>query len=450
LDKTMSFSFNGIALGVAFSEAAHGSNPQGDGVLENRYGPSWDSGFFPCVTIDGGESAVINLGQMPFKYGPVGFTAVAHNEKSDHNPLTDGQLPYDLASFDSVSKEWQHAQYGEGGILAIEEEHGIFCVLQPSMRLCLQVPVCDVEGTISIEKISSSRGLKAMTWMHCAITLDIGNNTVLFMMDGQEDVRVQLAQAVCRNLGPVGLGVQPSGFNSSPFPGTHMWLSDFTWASKVLDPRTVIDCINYPPLHMKMLKSIGQSLIENSGAKLSIRKLIAGKASPLQAIATDILFIVANALPDDSGELLIEECARIDGVAGIVAGFLDTLESYGDTKSTDSGFVDILKKLAMISFSSIGRAILIRLDGMLRLLAVMPSSHDGTGPAMFWAECCIAHLHVPRISVHFEACLDEPISSRATVGCDDLIFFREPVEPFSPVVDYPGVWKKMPLAVWVS
>jgi hypothetical protein len=72
-EGTISVYLNGEYLGQTFTEAENGPRPDPPIRLEDgsvKTGPVWGEGFYPCVSLYGGESVTINLGQEPFKKKP--------------------------------------------------------------------------------------------------------------------------------------------------------------------------------------------------------------------------------------------------------------------------------------------------------------------------------------------------------------------------------------------
>jgi hypothetical protein len=99
-----------------------------------------------------------------------------------------------------------------------------------------------------------------------------------------------------------------------------------------------------------------------------------------------------------------------------------------------------LEYLAALSATSIGRAILIRVDTILRLITSLPLTQHFIGSIYYWAEFCIANLHIPDEAGKFEEYLDQEITEKeiTLIQSDDWLFFKSQVQPYSPLGEYPS------------
>jgi hypothetical protein len=83
----------------------------------------------------------------------------------------------------------------------------------------------------------------------------------------------------------------------------------------------------------------------------------------------------------------------------------------------------------------------------------LPSTQHFIGPIYYWAEFCIANLHIPDEAGKFEEYLDQEITEKeiTLIQSDDWLFFKSQVQPYSPLGEYPSAWESMPLAlaIWV-
>lgn len=144
---SMSFSLNGVDMGVAFAEvtlaAASGtgvaSSLEGDVLLKEQ------PGFFPAVSLEEGEAGVVNLGQEAFAYAPPdGFKAViaartgdsfpppsqprplkAAGEGDEQNEGGAGRTPVDLEDFNCATD--LAARFGPNRLKQELEERGVKC-----------------------------------------------------------------------------------------------------------------------------------------------------------------------------------------------------------------------------------------------------------------------------------------------------------------------------------
>jgi hypothetical protein len=443
---SMSFSVNGSTLGAAFTEKGHGSTPDDDAVTPDRYGPSWDSGFFPALTVGIDQSVVWNLGQSPFLYAPVGFLGVCHLDQDPIIGPKDCILPYNLKQWDSLSSQWISAKYGESTSLPINDSKGFFCYLQPSMRINFSLPVRHVDEKIQIVTMCSSKTLTPRKWTHCLIRVDMETNIVEFVLNGEPDSSQVFQDAVIQsNIGPISFGVMPSKFAMSDYLESHVWVAKVQWIYS-----TIPHFEDVHPFHQKVLSDLVDyfTIEENSSTLKTMKTLCQKFDHSLQPKALEIL--LSMALFDDN-ELLLEKALGVDGVVVIVMHLLDALESVNFHKPFDAKIVHYMKTLSSLSETSIGRAVLVKLDAMIRLISILPltaSNHLALGPIFFWAEICISNLHIPKKQDKFEEYLDTNFKSNQ-LAMDDWVFFKSPVQPFSPLPSFPCAWEHMPIGIWV-
>lgn len=443
----MSFSVNGSPLGAAFSELGHGSNPQDDAVIPDRFGPSWDSGFFPAITIGIDQSVIWNLGQVPFKHAPVGFIAVSHVDRlSSHlEENRDCILPYDVKQWDVQSQSWCFAKYGFASSLKLHVNQGFFCSLQPSMRISLSIPTQDVSGKPSTFTISSSKTLRPQIWTHCLIKVSCESNSVQFILDGRQDVISKIHEGFIQfNNGPMSFGVMPSFFTISESSESHVWVANVQWSYSLTDQFEFVI-----PFHHRVLSSLVDhfSNKDNTLALKSMKDICLQVDHPLQSKALEILLSMA---PFDLQETLLERSLGLDGVVTIVTSLLESLESASIHNNFDPLLVQSMKTLALLSDSAIGRAVLIKVDAMIRLIALLPltaSVNPLLSPLFFWAEICLANLQIPENSDMFEYYLDSYFQNSTKM--DDWVFFKNIVQPFSPITLFPLAWEHMPIGIWI-
>jgi hypothetical protein len=442
---SMSFSINGSTLGAAFTELGHGSNPEDDAVAPDRYGPSWDSGFHPALTVGPDQSVVWNLGQSPFLYAPVGFVGVCHTEHDPQEESKDCVLPYNIKQWDSVSHQWISAKYGDGTSLPIHDSHGFFCYLQPSMRINFSLPVRGVDEKLAIVTVCSSKILTPRKWTHCLIQVNMETNIVDFVLNGEPDTsRVFHDAAIQSNIGPISFGVMPHKFDMSDYLESHVWVAKVQWVYSIVSHfKRVV------PFHLEVLSDLVNHFTthENSTALKSMKSHCQQFDHQLQPKALEILLSMSLF---DPNEIVLEKALGLDGVVDIVTHLLNSLESVCFHQPFDPNLVHQIKTLSSLSETSIGRAVLVKLDAMIRLIAILPlnaSDNPALGPIFFWAEICISNLHIPKNSDKFEDYLD--IDFKSSLPIDDWIFFKTPVQPFSPLSSFPSAWEHMPLGIWV-
>jgi hypothetical protein len=463
----MSFSINGSPLGSAFSEDGHGSNPQDDSIIPDRFGPSWESGFFPAITIGIDQSVIWNLGQAPFRYAPVGFQAVANCESTKFQAAGAGgaaaggdepkdcTLPYEIKQYDPHVSQWIPTKYGDGSTLRINPTDGFFCYLQPSMRINFSVPVINkTDETLSVVTICSSRTLRPNCWTHCAIQVNAETNEVQFFLNEQPDTLQSFPSEMIQfNTGPVAMGVMPSKFMISDYFESHVWMANIQWSYTATAMITLTE--DAIPFHQKVVSDLVNHFTEenNSAALVSMKELCLQFNHPLQPKALEILLSMASHDPDG---LLLEKALGLDGIVQTVVHLLEVLESTSFHKQQFDHLHVVshyMRTLSSISQTSVGRAILIKLDIMIRLIALLPlnaSSNRSLRPIFFWAEICLSNLHIPLNPDKFEEYLDRDFTQPVPLKMDDWIFFKNEVQPFCPLSSFPSAWEHMPLGIWVT
>jgi hypothetical protein len=127
-------------------------------------------------------------------------------------------------------------------------------------------------------------------------------------------------------------------------------------------------------------------------ALVSTKELALQFNHPLQPKALEILLSLAKHEPDGT---LLEKALEVDGIVRIVEHILEILESTSFHKQFNSEIVTHMRTLASISETSVGSAILVRLDIVIRLIALLPvsaSSNIALCPIFFWAEICQPEL----------------------------------------------------------
>lgn len=446
----MSYSINGSPLGAAFSEDGHGSNPRDDSVIIDRFGPSWDSGFFPAITIGIDQSVVWNLGQTPFSYAPVGFQAVANYKLQAGDESKDCTLPYEIKQFDSYTRGWIPAKYGDDSTLQINSNDGFFCYLQPSMRINFSVPVINTsdEGH-SVVTVCSSRPLRPHSWTHCVIQVNSDTNQVHFFLNEEPDtVKNFTNEKIQFNTGPISFGVVPSKFMISNSTEAQIWIENVQWSYSRATISPTEDLI---PFHRKVVSDLVNHFTgeDNSAALASMKELCLQFHHPLQPKALGILLSMSSHDPDGP---FLEKALGFNGIVRTVEHLLAALEACSFNKHSDLNTVTYMRTLSSIAETSIGRAILIKLDVFIRLIALLPvtaSSNNSLPPIFFWAEICLSNLGIPSNPDNFGEYLDRDFIE-SSLKMDDWIFFKNVVHPFCPLSSFPSAWEHMPLGIWVS
>jgi hypothetical protein len=447
----MSFSINGVPMGCAFSEIDHGNRPTDEGVIKDRYGPNWESGFYPAITVGIDQSVVLNLGQNPFQYMPVGFSPVCAPNNSYELPdgRLDAHLLYDLKVWkNNPPRKWTHVSYGLNSVLPLDDVSGFFCALQPSMRVSLNIPIRDSQGLLKSQRICSAKSLSPKTWTHCSVVVDAVRNEVEFYVDQVLDsaTRIQSGKIEC-NTGPLGLAVSPSTFRVSDYENSHVWVSDIQCANRALTSSEIMEQV-IPPFHLRVVSCITPNF-QNAAAAESLSRICTDPDDPVQQKTLDLILTLGRV-----DENILEQMLQPKGVLAIATRLLEHIEHrYVDLN--DPVFVSSLELLYTLSATDIGRAVLIKLDVMIRLISILPAEtmRDIVGPAFFWAESCIANLQISVQSPSIERWLDDLVHEKVdfpTANEEDWLFFQTAVQPYSPDPNFPSVWEKMPLAIWVS
>ncbi|EEY66373.1 uncharacterized protein PITG_03939 [Phytophthora infestans T30-4] len=83
----VSFTRNGVDLGVAFRNVKHTSS---------------DCGFFPAISVEQTEILLVNIGSQPFMYEAPGFEPVIDALEAERKKTTPTEPPIDLMKFESL------------------------------------------------------------------------------------------------------------------------------------------------------------------------------------------------------------------------------------------------------------------------------------------------------------------------------------------------------------
>ena len=455
----MYFTVNGNSMGEAFTEQMHGNLADGGDLIPGRYGPNWDSGFYPTITLGVSQSVKLNLGQEKFRYMPTGYVGLNRSDRMENNHV----FPYCVERFDNISNGWVDTRYGRQEPFEIQSEDGYYCSLSPSMRVTLEVPVKTVKG-VEVESFCSVASFTPHKWMHCVVK--VGNdNSVTFVVNGNSEIPVKSENAFLSHKGHMAVGVIPDQYSPSVVPSSNVWIADLVYKEGLFDAYDSL--ISNLPVNEEAVHFVRSTLNGNKNAQVAFSNMVNLRRDQVGMLLNNqeledvfvMSFEIILAIADD--DILIQ-ILGLDGVLFTIDKLLLFLEECSSNNLASKSASRALEILTIISSTSVGCACLVRLDAVVRVLAVLSDRgvSKRMGEAFFWAELFISNMHVPprnltrRLDGHIDNILKVADPKQlyykriSDLKEADMLLMRQRVYPFSPFAKTPSVWRRMPVAVW--
>ncbi len=290
----MSFSHKGVSLGIAFVDI----NKSSDGVFTSeKYSSNWDGGFYPAITLGAHEIVTINLGQEPLESLPPGFISV-YNLPATHQ-AKDDVLPLLFKRYCSDQNTFIPYTCSES-VFTLDALLGVYCTLQSSMRIFLQIPYTASDGPKTALKISSSKPLKAYQWTHCSIQIQESNlstvkNYIRIYLNGTLDVDTDVVGKIeLRTKDPLSFGCLAHERRKVSISPSCVWIENIEISSRDKHHNN----INERPIHKSTMRILGKSLMALKPE--GIATLLVSSDINETLMMLDVLLSTYNGLQGDS------------------------------------------------------------------------------------------------------------------------------------------------------
>jgi hypothetical protein len=460
---SMAYTYNGVALGVAFSELEHGNRPTDKDLVPNKFGPNWDSGFYPAITFSAQDSVSINFGQDQMEYIPVGYISVmmfgaTHNQSEGIQPLL-------LQQYDDKSMSFIPMQYGENSLLTLDATAGTYCSLLSSMRLSIELPyLCNTGERLNM-KYATSVALQPSNWSFCVVEVDEVSRCLQIYINGIMNVNETLPfSPIMSSRDLFGFRVTPSSNLAVENEDAHVWLSNIEITNRLLQDYEIFSIMKCRiPFHKMALRYLADNM-NTPNINKALRNLAASDLN----IKWTVLHIITCLMIglDDLAvrDRLLVDIFNINELAIAIHELLEQIR-IGLVQGTHCGsgsVISFMERLARISELNPAKVVLMRLDGIVKLLSYVPRVPDDNKKLYslsFWAEYCISNLSISSVIAEESenSDIDDYTSMSITiqdksisvVDQKDIIYFGEACIPFSKDPEYPNVWLLMPTALSV-
>ena len=421
----MNFYINGVLIrDMSFLASRHSSlttidsNGNGAGnIKETVNGYDWSKGFYPTVVLGIDERCTVNVGQEPFRYKPDNFTSVIEKGAGD----TPSPIFCRMQRARTKSDVWTPVgtdMFFEGD--ADAECNFLTLSLNASLRLQLQLGILR-DGKKIVLPVCSVGMIAMNRWTHCLVS--ICSKTITFFINGQESSVHNLGHStVLSNSYDICVGASMRR-PFTPDPCGKLFVSHLVFSFQASLPNAVYE----KPTHFQCVQKLNQTLSPNYVVQI-VNAIMSNESSQVVNALCVLSRMWQLSVEDGRILTLIGE----DKISKIVKKCLDGVIAEDD--GLDS--VVVIKVLAALSCSKIGKFTLVRMDVMRLLLAM------ATTETHFWIEVVLGNM-----------CLSEQdadeLAAKLSVSKEDLYYFGAPVHPFSSRHDDQLMWKDAPVAIFM-